>query len=100
MNQQTNTKLAAMIRPGTIPEMNRSPTLTPLIRAYRIIGMDGGISTSITAEVALFAAHRAGGKPCRFCHGMRTDPSALALATAEPETPPNTTEDMTVVESG
>ena len=34
------------------------------------------------------------------CHGIRIEPSALALATALPETPPNTTEATTVVDSG
>ena len=34
------------------------------------------------------------------CHGIRIEPSALALATALPDTPPNTTDATTVVESG
>ncbi len=41
--------------------MNRSATLTPLTRAKRIIGIDGGIRMSITAEVALLAAQSPAG---------------------------------------
>ena len=35
--------------------------LTPLTTAKRIIGIEGGIRMSITAEVALFAAHSPAG---------------------------------------
>ena len=92
-------KPAAMSRPGSTPAVNRSATLTPLTRAKRIIGIDGGIRMSITAEVALLAAQSPPDSLLR-CHGIRIEPSALALATALPETPPNTTEATTVVDNG
>ncbi len=52
---------------------------------------------AIVAAAALLAAANPAGYPSRFCQGMSTDPSAEASDTAEPETPPNTTEPTTVV---
>ena len=40
--------------------MKRSAMLTPLTSEYRISGIDGGMRMSITAEVALLAAHKRG----------------------------------------
>jgi len=51
---------AAIIRPGSTPARNSAPTETPETTENRIIGMEGGIRISITAEVALFAAQSPG----------------------------------------
>ena len=57
----TPTKPAPISSPGTMPARNNSPIETLLMTAYRIMGIEGGIRMSITALVALLAAHSPAG---------------------------------------
>jgi hypothetical protein len=53
---------------------------------------------AIVDAAALLAAQNAGGYPCCFCQGMSMPPMAVASATAEPDTPPNTQLPTTLVD--
>src|SRR5690606_13938758 len=53
---------------------------------YRIIGMDGGMMTPSSAEVACSAAEKFSGYPMRTNAGMRMEPTANVVATDDPDT--------------
>ena len=65
-------------------------------REYRMRGIDGGIRMSIVAAAAIVAPQNARGYPTLICQGMSSLPSAVASATAEPDTPPKSVDPSTL----
>ncbi len=72
--------------PGPNPAMNNSPIETSAATPYRIIGIDGGMTTPSSALVACSAAAHGRGYPCLISAGIRIAPIANVVATDEPET--------------
>ena len=99
-HQQAHMKPPHNMRPGKNPAKKRAAIDSLATRAYRIIGIEGGIMMSIVAAEAKEAAENAMGYPIRLCQGMRSEPMADASATAEPDTPPNKVDDNTLTWAG
>jgi hypothetical protein len=67
-----------------------------LMTAMKTMGMLGGMMGPMVAAAALMAAAKRLSYPSRAMAGSRTEETALASATAEPETPAMITFTMTV----
>src|SRR5450759_1711403 len=92
----TTRKPAANSKPGTIPAKNRAPIDALDTSEYSISGIDGGMRMSMVEAAAMVAPQKARVYPTLICHGTRTPPSAVASATAEPDTPPNSVDPNTL----
>ena len=85
-----------MSSPGTTPPRNSRPTDRSLMTAMNTMGMLGGMMGPMVAAEALMAAANRRSYPSRAMAGSSTEETALASATAEPETPAMMTFTITV----
>lgn len=77
----------AMITPGTIPAINKSliETDTPADKAKIIRGIEGGIITPNSPEVACTEVAKFLGNPLLTIAGIKIPPIAATVAALEPE---------------